>query len=212
MVVDNDASNDNCLNIPDINGQDAFVEKIEYFPGLRNLAFEEIRYAGPTQLMDFKEGVLKALHNPDMAQTFEDFINIAIKLSKETQQFSDLFTYARHLFLLRFGISNLEVPVSTISETDSFLHFFLHITANLKRFVDIYNTKLREYRTLKRISSKANPLPDLMKEGYVVEMPFWMWGEDEQRKSLFASIADEGRISIICENKIVEHFDFGEKG
>ena len=211
MVVDNDASNDNCLNIPDINGQDAFVEKIEYFPGLRNLAFEEIRYAGPTQLMDFKEGVLKALHNPDMAQTFEDFINIAIKLSKETQQFSDLFTYARHLFLARFGAHNLEVPVSTISETDSFLHFFLHITANLKRFVDIYNTKLREYRTLKRISSRANPLPDLKEEGYVVEMPFWMWGEDEQRKSLFASIADEGRISIICENKIVEHFDFGEK-
>ncbi len=211
MVVDNDASNDNCLNIPEINGQDAVVEKIEYFPGLRNLAFEEIRYAGSTQLPTFKEGVLKTLRNPDMAQTFENFINIAIKVSKEAQQFSDIFTYARHLFLARFGIYNLEVPVSTISETDSFLHFFLHITANLKRFVNIYNTKLREYRTLKRISSKANPLPDLKEEGYVAEMPFWMWREDEQRESLFASIADEGRISIICENKIVEHFDFGEK-
>ncbi|KHE93771.1 MAG: hypothetical protein K8F52_00045 [Candidatus Scalindua rubra] len=209
MVVDNDASIDNCLNIPDINVPDSSVEKREYIPGLRNLAFEEIRYTDSTQLPAFKENVLKFLHNTDMAQTFENFINIAINVSKETQQFSDIFTYARYLFLARFEIHNLEVPVSTISKTDSFLNFFLHITANLKRFVDIYNTKLREYRRLKRISSKANPLPDLMEKGFVVEMPFWMWREGEQRKSLFASVANDSRISIICENKIVEYFYFG---
>jgi len=211
MVVDNDASNDNCLNIPDISGQDSSVKKIEYIPGSRNLAFEEIRYVGSAQLTTLKETVLKSLHNPDMKETFENFMNTVIKLSGETLQFSDLFTYARHAFLTRFGISNLEVPVSLISETDSFLNFFLHITANVKRFVDIYNAKLREYRRLKRISSKANPLPDLMEKGFVVEMPFWIWEEGKQRKSLFASVANGSRISIICENKIVEHFDFGER-
>jgi len=209
MVVDNDAGNDNCLNIPDIDGQNSSVERTEYHPGLRNLAFEEIRYTDSKQLMAFKESVLKALHDPDMKKTFEDFINIAIMLSGETLQFSDLFTFARHAFLTRFGISNLEVPVSLISETDSFLNFFLHITENLKCFVDIYNAKLREYRRLKSISSKANPLPDLMEKGFVVEMPFWMWKRDEPRESIFASVADDSRISIICENKIIEHFDFG---
>jgi hypothetical protein len=209
MVVDNDAGNDNCLSIPDINSLISSIERIEYHPGLRNLAFEEIRYADLTQLPALKERVLKSLHNHDMKKTFDNFMNIAIKLSGETLQFSDLFTFARHAFLTRFGINNLEVPVSLISETESFLHFFLHITANLKRFVDIYNTKLREYRKLKRISSKANPLPDLVEKGFVVEMPFWMWKRDEPRKSLFASIANDNRISIICENKIVEHFDFG---
>jgi len=208
MVVDNDAGNDNCLNIPDINGSDSSVEKIKYHPGLRNLAFEEIRYTDPTQLLGFQESVLKFLHNPGMKETFDNFMNVAITLSGETLQFSDLFTFARHAFLTRFGISNLEVLVSHISETDPFLNFFLHITANLKCFVDIYNTKLREYRKLKKISSKANPLPDLMEKGFVVEMPFWMWKRNEPRKSLFASIANDNRISIICENKIVEHFDF----
>ena len=212
MAVDNDAGNDNCLNIPYIDGQGSSVERIEYRPGLRNLAFEEIRYTDSTQLTYFKKRVLKTLHNPDMKKTFEDFISMAITLSGETLQFRDLFTFARHAFLTRFGISNLEVPVSLISETDPFLNFFLHITANLKCFVDIYNAKLREYRKLKKISSKANPLPDLMEKGFVVEMPFWMWERDEPRKNLFASIADDSRISIICENKIVEHFDFGEMG
>jgi hypothetical protein len=210
MVVDNDASNDNCLNIPDINGQDSSAERIDFLPGLRNLAFEEIRYIDSTQLPAFKESVLKSLHNPDMMKTFEDFMNAVIKFSGETLQFSDLFTFARHVFLTRFGISNLEVPVSLISETDTFLNFFLHITANARCFVDIYNAKLREYRTLKKISSKVNPLPDLMKKEFVVEMPFWVWEEGEQRKSLFASVANGSRISIICEDKIVEDFNFGE--
>ena len=209
MVVDNDACHDNCLKIPDINGQDSSVKKIEYLPGIRNLAFEEIRYTDSTQLPAFKEGVLKVLHNPDMKRTFEDFMKVAITLFGETLQFSDLFTFSRCAFLTKFEINNLEVPVSLISETDSFLQFFLHITANLKRFVNIYNTKLSEYRNLKKISSKANPLPDLMEKGFVVEMPFWIWKEGESRKSLFASVADDRRISILCENKIVEHFDFG---
>ncbi|MCP4272694.1 MAG: hypothetical protein GY781_12130, partial [Gammaproteobacteria bacterium] len=64
---------------------------------------------------------------------------------------------------------------------------------------------------MKKISSKANPLPDLMEKGFVVEMPFWMWEKGEQRRSLFASVANDSRISIICENRIVEHFDFGER-
>ncbi len=213
MVVDNDTCHDDCLNIPDINGLDSSVKRIEFLPSLYNLynlAFEEIRYTDSTQLTVFKESVLKILHNPDMRKPFEDFINSVINLSGETLQFTDLFTCARHAFLLRFGICNLEIPVSIISETEPFLNFFLHITANARSFVDIYNAKLGEYRRLKKISSKANPLPDLMEKGYVVELPFWIWGEGESRKNLYASVADNRRISIICEDKIVDHFDFGE--
>ena len=212
VVVDNDACHDDCLNIPDINGPDSSVERIEFLAGLYNLAFEEIRYTDSTQLTAFKESVLKILHNSDMTKPFEDFINLVINLSGETLQFTDLFTCARHAFLLRFGIGNLEIPVSHISETEPFLNFFLHITANARSFVDIYNAKLAEYRRLKKISSKANPLPDLMEKGYVVELPFWIWSEGESRKSLYASVADNSRISVICEDKIIEHFDFGEDG
>ena len=38
MVVDNDACHDNCLNIPDINGLDSSVERIEFLSSLYNLA------------------------------------------------------------------------------------------------------------------------------------------------------------------------------
>ena len=50
MVVNNDACHDNSLNIPNINGLDSYVERIEYLTCLNNLAFEEIRYTDSTQL------------------------------------------------------------------------------------------------------------------------------------------------------------------
>jgi hypothetical protein len=51
-----------------------------------------------------------------------------------------------------------------------------------------------------------------MEKGDVVEMPFWMWREGGSRKSLFVSVANESRISILSENETVTHFDFGERG
>ncbi len=58
MVVDNDACHDDYLNIPNINGPDSSVERIEFLTGLYNIAFEEIRYTDSTQLTAFKENVL----------------------------------------------------------------------------------------------------------------------------------------------------------
>ncbi|ODS34168.1 MAG: hypothetical protein SCARUB_00738 [Candidatus Scalindua rubra] len=85
------------------------------------------------------------------------------------------------------------------------------MTENIRNFVETYNEKLREYRRLKKISSKVNPLPDLMEKGYVIELPFWIWKENEPRKRLFASVVSDKYVSLICENRIVSKLDFDKK-
>jgi hypothetical protein len=208
MVVDNDTSHNNWLNIPNINGLDSSMEKIELIPNLQGLALEEARYTDLTQLITLKKNVLRILSNPDMKDTFINFIDMEIKLFKEIQRLSDLFTTARHAYLQRFSISNLEIPVSLICETESFLNFFLHITKDIRNFARIYNAKLEEYRKLRKISSKANPLPDLKEKGSVIELPFWIWKENEPRKQLFASIATDKQANLMYENCIVTSLDF----
>lgn len=213
MVVDNDTFHNNWLNIPNINGLSSSIEKIEFIPNLlHNLAFEEARYTDLRQLTTFKKGVLRTLSNHDMKDTFIIFIDMVIELFKEIQHFSDLFTAARHAYLQRFNISNLEIPVSLICETESFLKFFLHITKDIRNFVRIYNSTLEEYRKLKKISSKANPLPDLMEKGFVIELPFWIWREHKPRERLFASILNKKYVSLIYENRIIINFDFDKNG
>ncbi|MEE8597179.1 MAG: hypothetical protein V3T09_05160 [bacterium] len=212
MVVDNDTCHDNWLNIPNINRLEPSTEKIEFIPNLQGLAFEEAGHTDLTQLTTFKKDVLRILSNPDMKDTFTNFIDIGIKLCKEIQRLSDLFTSARCAYLQKFSINNLEIPVSLICETESFLNFFLHITKDIRNFARIYNAKLEEYRKLKRISSKANPLPDLKEKGHVIELPFWIWKENEPRKQLFASIITDKQINLMYENIIVTSLDFCGNG
>jgi hypothetical protein len=212
MVVDNDTCHDNWLNIPNINGLESSTEKIEFIPSLQGLAFEEAGHTDLTQLTTLKKDILRTLSNPDMKDTFTNFIDMGIKLFKEIQRLSDLFTSARCAYLQRFDISNLEIPVSLICETESFLNFFLHIARDIRNFARIYNAKLAEYRKLKRISSKANPLPDLKEKGHVIELPFWIWKENEPRKQLFATIVTDKQINLMYENIIVTSLDFCGNG
>ena len=86
-----------------------------------------------------------------------------------------LLTAARKSLEEDFGIENLEAPVSWMCDTDGFYHFLLHILYEAERFAKIYNEKLAEYRSIHKIRSKANPLPDLKILRDSIEIPFWVW-------------------------------------
>lgn len=212
MVVDNDVCHENWLNIPNINELNPTIEKIEFISGQHGRAFEEIIHNGPTQFVELKKKVLNTIHNPEMKKAFSEFIDIVIRLCEETQSLSELFTYARHAYMQRFSINNLEIPVSLLSETGPFLDFFLHIARNIENFVDIYNAKLEEYRKQHKIRSKANPLPDLERKGGVIEMPFWIWRENGQREKLHASVAPNSQVDMVYNNEIIANLDFQSNG
>ncbi|MDO8744091.1 MAG: hypothetical protein Q7J76_03195, partial [Candidatus Brocadiaceae bacterium] len=91
----------------------------------------------------------------------------------------------RRSFEEDFGIDNLEMPVSRMCDTDGFYHFLLHILYEAERFAKIYNEKLAEYRRIRKIRSKANPLPDLNILRNSIEMPFWVWKAEGQRAKCY---------------------------
>ena len=207
MIVDNDVCHDNYINIPNIDRVSSTIEQIEFMPRTHNLAFEEIGHTDPKQLNAFQEYVLRVISNPDMKETFNNFMDIATRLCEKTQSVSDLFTYAKSVYLKRFGINNLDIPVSLICRTESFLNFFLHIVGNIKNFAKIYNAKLDEYRRLKKTRSKANPLPNLEEKEDVIELPFWIWKENGPRERIFASITNDRQVDLIFDNKVKLNFD-----
>ena len=96
-----------------------------------------------------------------------------------------LLTAARKSLEEDFGIENPEVPVSWMCDTDGFYHFVLHILYEAERFAKIYNEKLSEYRSIHKIRSKSNPLPDLKIIGNLIELPFWVWKAEGQRAKCY---------------------------
>src|SRR5207249_9636021 len=85
------------------------------------------------------------------------------------------FAAARRALERRWGCHNLEVPVSTLCQTEPFARFACHLLCHLSDFHAVYNHCVQEYRRLYGIRSRNHPVPDLASEGPWREVPFWAW-------------------------------------
>jgi hypothetical protein len=102
--------------------------------------------------------------------------------ARPSRLLGERFARARRGWERRWGCHNIEVPVSRISQTDSFAGFACHLLAELPRFHAIYNECVREYRRLHRIRSENHPVPDLVSEVDWRETPFWAWRAGQARR------------------------------
>ena len=76
---------------------------------------------------------------------------------------------------VRGALSNLEVPLSSVCQTDGFSWFACHLLAQLPRYAQIHNQCLAEYRLAHGIRSKHHPVAALARQGEWLEAPFWVW-------------------------------------
>ena len=84
-----------------------------------------------------------------------------------------------------FGLSNLELPVSRLCETEAFGIFRDHIVANAERFAAVHNAALERYRAAERISNAVDPVPNLGVQAGRLELPFWVWRSGGLRRPMF---------------------------
>jgi len=193
MIVDNDACNMGFMYVPMLSEKPASIHKVAFVKGKDNVAYEEIVFDDLGTILRFKEEVLNLLNKDvfdekikttieSMQSTFEEFIGRVVECyQKGGIDMVGLLTSARCALEEDFCSDNLEVPVSWMCDADGFYHFLLHIIYEADRFAKIYNEKLSEYRSIHKIRSKANPLPDLKIVGNLVELPFWIWKAGGQR-------------------------------
>ena len=184
MIVDNDACNMGFMYVPILSEKSASVGKVALVRNKDHAAYEEIVFDDFGIIHQFKEEVINLLSKnilredvkttmEDMQDVFGQFINrIGEYYQQGCSDMVGLLTADRRSFEEDFGVDNLETPVSWMCDTDGFYHFLLHILYEAERFAKIYNEKLAEYRSIHKIRSKANPLPDLKVLGDSIEILF----------------------------------------
>ena len=197
MIVDNDACNMAFIYVPILTEVLSSVQKMTLVKNMDNTAYEEIILDDIETILKFKEAVICMLRKNTfdentittikcMQTAFEKFINrITEYYRRGCVDIVGLLTSARSEMEESFGINNLEIPVSWICDTDGFYQFLLNILYRADPFAKIYNSKLAEYRSIHKIRSKANPLPDLKISGDLVELPFWIWKIGGQRERCY---------------------------
>ncbi len=122
------------------------------------------------------------------------------------------FTRLRHQQETRWDVNNLEARLSDLSTTTAFRRFFLGIARRADEFLELHNQAVLEYRQLHGLRSQSHPVPLLVRQGDLIELPFWTWRSGETaRQPLFVRMhGDHVELATIQETLV--RMATGERG
>ena len=106
----------------------------------------------------------------------------ATRSLERTGRLGEALSDARHALEGEWGLQTLELPISTVCDTEAFHRFTVELIGRASEFRNAYNGALDAYRTAHRLRTSAQPLPDLGARDQWIETPFWVWQKDDPRR------------------------------
>ncbi|OYW13736.1 MAG: hypothetical protein B7Z55_16380, partial [Planctomycetales bacterium 12-60-4] len=186
LIVDNDASALSTIHVPAGSREQPRLQSVP-FDAPRPLQPWESRIVSDAQLFTtFAEETALALRPWGIDPVVQEAWPAAVQQLRQKNSLVDALTSARVFMERKWGLRNLELPLSRLCTLPPFLWLVATIVARLPEFVSHYNAVLREYRCLNRVRSRSHPVPDLAHQDEWYEAPFWVWqAGDTQRDRLW---------------------------
>lgn len=187
LIVDSDVSNQSSITVPIGNREQPQTMSLP-FDAPRPLQPWEISRVQDARLFQtFAERLTTALAGWGIDPLVNTAWPFAVGQSQSDggqhgQGVASALTAARVGIERRWGVRNLELPLSRVCELPSFLQFAAEILLRLPEFQRHHNDVLRDYRQLNRVRSRSHPVPELATEGDWREAPFWVWRDAEPRR------------------------------
>jgi len=108
-----------------------------------------------------------------------------------TSNLGEALSELRHRQERAWGSPTLELPVSTVCDSESFRRLAAELLLRSEEVANAYNAALDAYRLAHKLRNAAQPLPDLASAGGESEAPLWVWSDDRpERRPLFVRRRD----------------------
>jgi hypothetical protein len=182
FIVDNDTPKSNWIKVPASGRQGLGIERIAFDEWQGEIPYEDLAVADEALFATFGDRVRQVLRSTIARPVLDELWPQAVGFRSATRKLGDRLALARHAVEASWGPRNVEVPLSSICETEGFLWFVAHILADLPRFQEIHNDSLIRYRKLYHIRSRHHPVPALARYGDWREAPFWIWRAELPRR------------------------------
>ena len=188
LLIDNATLDSAAIQVPAGNPEAPGIETVAFDQSVAPVPFEVRDVQDQDTFLTFADRTQKTIghwiHNP----MIEELWPRVIDGHRATGNLGLALARGRHQLEQAAGIQNLDVPLSTICESESFDWFVSCILCQLPRFWDIHNTSLEAYRQAHRVRSKSHPVPVLESDDPWLEAPFWIWSRDNpERRPLYVS-------------------------
>ena len=202
LLIDNATLNTPAIKVPTGNSANPKIETIAYDQTIDPVPFEARDVLDHDLFTSFAGRVKAATSNWLDEPLVEALWPQVIEAQQATGNLGLALARGRHLLEQQWGIHNLDVPLSTVCNGESFFWFLGYILSQLPRFWEIHNTSLAEYRQAYRLRSKSHPVPVLEKDGDWFEAPFWIWSTaNPQRLPLFVR-RQAGQIELTNQQQL----------
>jgi hypothetical protein len=182
LIVDNDIPKSTSIHVPLIDKEGIRLTRVEFDRWENDTPYEDLAVLDESRFSTFTDRARRVLGDAVTDPLLDDFGPVVARRRPETALLGMRFSLARRELEAAWGISNLEVPLSEVCQTDGFLWFASHLLAQLPRYQQVYNDALREYRTAHGIRSKHHPVAALARQGDWLESPFWVWRAGRPRR------------------------------
>lgn len=199
LVVDNDTARTPGLRVPARAGVESEWPHATLVPFDRwvgEIPYEERTVRDERLFASFAERAGALLLDWDYRPMLPTFWSIVLEQAKRTDLLGERFAGARRRLERQWGCHNLEVPVSLLCGTEPFAWFAGHLLADLSDFHATYNRCVQEYRHRHGIRSRNHPVPDLIRDGDWLEVPFWGWRSGPRQRGRLLARGAAGRIEL----------------
>ncbi|WP_339734700.1 hypothetical protein [uncultured Gimesia sp.] len=198
LIVDNDLVSSTSIRVPQGSRSAPSLTDIAFDESIKQKPWEETTIQNPELFRTFSERVEAALKQwPDLpAPLLHDIWPAAISQMNASDRLADCLAAARHAQEQRWGVENLELPISRLCTTSPFLWFACYLFKFADSFRATHNELLAEYRKVNRVRSKTHPVPELSEQDGWIESPFWIWRAGESRRHQLFVKRDQEKILL----------------
>ena len=186
LIVDNDTNKSAGLIFPKMKLPLPPIE--EYSPSTVVVPYDQREGEIPLEELTVQDEELfadfgkRAQQDWPFVPLLSTFWPEVLRHADRTALIGERFAAARRTFERDWGCRNGEIPVSRMSETESFGRYVGHLLCHLPRFAAVYNLAVQDYRKRHKIRSRHHPVPNLAHEGDWYEAPFWAWKKGDNRR------------------------------
>ncbi|WP_278466818.1 hypothetical protein [Gimesia maris] len=213
LIVDNDLVSSTAVKVPQGTRSNPCFSDISFDDSIKKKPWEETSIQNEKLFRTFADRVDEALAVwPDLpAPLLRNIWPAAVAHMQKTDRLADCLAAARHAQEQRWGIENLELPISRMCQTGPFLWFACHLFKDAHAFRSTHNEVLSEYRKVNRVRSKTHPVPELSESDGWIESPFWIWRTGETRRHQLFVKRDQEQIQLSNGTDIIASLPMGEK-
>jgi len=205
LIVDNDIPKSTSIAVPRHDENGIQLARVEFDRWGGDAPFEDSPVLEEERFATFAGRVRRVLGDTCANPLVDDFWPRVLKRRDEARTHGMRFSLSRRELEASWGVTNLEVPLSEVCQTDGFYWFVSHLLAQLPRYSQVHNDALHEYRATHGIKSKNHPVAALAREGDWLEAPFWIWraAHPRRRALLVRQRAREMDLRIAGENEVL---------